>query len=524
MDLTLDKLRATLAECGCCPPPGCCPPLVECRSGFARAASVGFVDPAFSDSSIPYSRQTRYLRRRFDSRSGVAPPPGISDYPDLSGTFSSAEYVVTWSYAKIEEFDQAFNASVAGAYFTGRDCGPDMQTAATLTYRCEITGGWTERYYDVYYDGSDWVRYQTVLKENVLSDAVGEETEDHVAWSEASAAWDAAHPDYPAEVAAYTAAHAVWQAAYDAWSEAYTAWTAAWNAWHEGGETGPEPEEPAPFTDVEPELADPRPAEPEEFYPPCTQKRVITWTEWHLVGGEVVLRPDTEESPNPYTETRYEGYVGGGLGDIPIEEWEDVLELPVTFEEFVALAEAWIATKANFDYASDSGSDACPPGDLCRATKRFYPDPASPWQSDIDIDFFQYRFKLDKCCGWQDIRSEWDTIFYPKEWLDWQIETAALGSGEDPLPEPSRPVKNPRVWTWSGTPPLCPGSSSDSGSTPADHYDYEPMWSPWSATIFVPGGDHEGVVVNRNYQQKCYEAPQQQFPELFGTYDESSDS
>lgn len=521
--LTLDQLRATLAECGCCPPPGCCPPVVECRSGFAVAKSRGFTDPDASISDDLPSRQTRYLRH-IQRRAGVAPPDVIALYfPYIDGgpSYVQNSFTVDWSHSFIQEFSQGFDASVSGAYFAG-GCGPDMSTAPVESYRCEVTGGWTEMYYAE--RGSAFALTNYLARQVIvtLSDAEGEETENHIAWETESAAWDAAHPDYAAEVAAHAVAHPAWVAALDAWNSSYNDWTDAWNAWHEGGEIGDAPVEPDPFTDPEPTLAEPRPTEPPEFYGPCIQKKTTVTTRWEEVGSTVVLTESTEEDPNPSTEVSYSDS-GGGLGDIPYEEWERLYEEPVTFEDFLSLAEAWIATKADFEHASDSGSDACPPGNLCQASKKFYADPAAYWQSQIEIDFFQYRFKHNKCCAWAERRSEWDTIFYPQEWLDWKTATAALGSGDEPIPEPSRPVKNPRAWTWTGTPPRCDDSSS-SESTPTDPYDYEPMWSPWSATIFVPAGNHEGIVVNRNYQQKCYEAPPEEFPDLFGTYDTSSES
>jgi hypothetical protein len=520
--LDLDTLNATLAECGCCEHPSCCPPQIECQSGFGRGESVGFIDPGSDDDRSDSGalgidwKQTRYLRKVF-VETGGGDYTNVEDYPGgSSGSFTSQTLAVTWVKRFIEEYSQAFEASVSGAAGLGF-CGisePEFET------RCEYSGGWVSEIFEPYFADGVWSNFLSQRVTGTISDASGEETAEHIEWEIEAVAWDLAHPDYPAEVAAYEAAHSAWQADYDAWEVTYLAWQEDWNEWDAGGQIGPEPEEPAPFEDPEPTLAAPRPEEPGEFYPECTMKTTTVTTAWERVGGVVQLVEDTEEDPNPRTDISIPGFVEG-ITESSALEYEE----PVTFEAWLALVEAWLATNSNFDHAEDSGFDsqACPPGNGCTATK-IIGRGIDEWQSAIETDFFRFRIKLNKCCAWPAIRSEWSRVMFPQAWLEWLAEVEAA-TGSDPLPtEPAtKPVKTPQVWTWSGVPPRCEDSTSGSDSVPLNPYDHEPMWSPWSLVIALPDG-MEGRIANRNYYQKCYAAPPQRMPEIFGIYEPDSES
>jgi hypothetical protein len=164
---------------------------------------------------------------------------------------------------------------------------------------------------------------------------------------------------------------------------------------------------------------------------------------------------------------------------------------------------------------STSESEPPPPPDPCERPN-CYP-------AVIFATAFQYRFKLNKCCAWRAIRSEWDEVFFPKAYLDWLAETALLSDESDWPENPGGVIVTPKAWVWSGVPPRCDGSSDSPDSSEDNPFDYEPMWSPWSALVKTAAGQ-EGWIELRNYQQKCYEAPPQQMPDVFGVYELADES
>ncbi|MES2923680.1 MAG: hypothetical protein V4819_19150 [Verrucomicrobiota bacterium] len=422
--LTLEKLNASLAECGCCEHPRCCPPLIECQSGFGRSKSVGFINDGTSDDRSDSGfagvdwKQTRYLKKTY-LEVGSSPADTVTDYPGgSSGSYTSRTLAVDWEKRFIEEYDQGFRASASGAYFSGSACD---STEETYSYRCEASGGWTETVYEAYFSAGAWHNRVGTIKVGVIEDIGG-----------------APNPDYPGT-----------------------------------------------------------------FYPPCTLKTTLTETV-HSFG--VPGSPSTLE------------FIPGFLPAGPFTT-SFIYENEVTFEDWVSLVETWLASRMNFDAAEDSGSDGCAPGALCQATKTIYDYSSVDFgQSAMDTDWFRFRIKHNKCCAYTDLRSEWDRVFYSREWLEWFAEVSAL-TGSDPRPEePAKPGRTPQVWTWTGTPPRCDDSASD--SAPLDPYDDETMWSPWSLVISMPDGV-EGSILNRNYQQKCYGTVPDWMPGVFGTYDPS---
>ncbi|MEO5712157.1 MAG: hypothetical protein ABIT37_01605 [Luteolibacter sp.] len=510
MALDLDKLIGTLRECGCCTPPECCAPLIECQSGFARAYRVGFHDPGSdsytgSDYAAEAWRRTRYLRSVAEQH-GISLEPSVVEYPSGGGTYTESTLEADWVIRFIMEYDQGFSAATAGAYFSFGDC---ERTDAVATDRCEYSGGWTSQRFYPYDEGDGWANYLGWQEIGVLDDASGELDPAWTAWEAAAGDWDTAHPDYPGEVADYEAAHATWETD-------YAAYVVAYDAWVEGGSVeGEEPVAP-----VEPTAPDARPPEPAKYYPPCTMRSTITVTLWERSGGETVLIEDTEEAPNPSTTIVIPGSVAGDNSPSVVN-----YESPVTIEEWIALVEEWISPRANFDHAEGSDSLSCPPGNLCRATKAIGDNRS--WLSftgDYHADWFRFRIKLNKCCAWTAIRSEWVRVAYPAVWLDW-LGVKNSTEGSDPVPpEPEeQPEKLVQAWTWTGTPPRC--DESDSGSDANNPFDEEAMWSPFSLVIRLPdGADHQGIIANRNYKQKCYAAPFQAMEEVFGTYEHESES
>ncbi len=253
-------------------------------------------------------------------------------------------------------------------------------------------------------------------------------------------------------------------------------------------------------------------------------KTTHTVTNWERVGGVIQLVESTEEYPNPST---YHVTPGDLQGQPSFADWEFLYEAPVTQEEWLTAAEDWMDALSDFADADDSGSDsaACPPGDLC-AARRYVGAWVDSWQSSIETDFFQYRIKLDKCCGFKSILSGWREVLFTKEYLDWLADVAALGSSDDipPSPEDLEANSPKKQWLWEGAPPLCPEDSSASGyESDYDPFDDEAMWSPWSLTVKL-ARDKQGRIELRNYWQKCYGSLPDFMPAVMGDIDLSDDS
>lgn len=472
----LAEYNALIEQCGCCPAPRCCPPEIECQSGYASIAKRGFLIDDSTDSDD--ATATRYLAKRETWSAGggstySAHPDGVS--PDWeSYTLATS----AWD-ALIQEYSSMMMAGLGGDPAAG-NCYVEE---ADLTTRCEFGGSDTETYYAMSHSTGDWVRYISSVVTHTYTSAEGDETEDHIAWEIEAAAWDVAHPDYAAEHAAWVIEHAAWETAYQAWLD--------------GGEIGDPPEEP-----VEPP---PRPEEPIEFYGSCTCKIVTSQTDYNEDGDIVFIE----------TWTSYYSGVGHpfvSLGTTYAVTYEDA----VTHAEFQAAAAEWVQANYHriYDGVDTSTSSDCAPGASCSAV-RYDPDGQNP--AEWHEEFFRYRIKLNKCCGFRKIASRWLTVFYPETWLDWEARVLAGDSdtGTEPEPGPDREVK---AWAWEGEPPLC----NDSASV-TDPYDDLDMWSPFSLVVFVPTGKF-GMVLNRNYQQKCYEsALWDDMPDVFGT-DEGSAS
>lgn len=510
----LAELNAVLELCGCCPAPRCCPPVIQCQSAVMSAEHVGFFDDTGSASSI--DRATLYRKRRTQDHS--SPYEVRSEFPEygeyVSESFSSSAY-----QASIEQWTYPHRATLNGSCFS--EWGEIEST-------CEFGGSDTFMQFAVAREpeGAGWsyTEYKSYERVQVYSSAEGDITELWHQWETDAAEWDADHPDYPAE-------HAAWEAAHAAWVTDFAAWETAYQEWENGGSVGDPPEPP-----VEPEEPPARPVEPEKFYGPCTAKITMTETSWereyHEGSWRTILTPpaETESGENPYTRIIYKNWGIGNVIDGPITT-DITYEEPMTDVEFAASMEAWFASHVHLVFdaadaeegsASGSGSSPCLPSALCYAKRESYVEFDSRYYSEVA---FRFRIKLDKCCGYKTLKSRWQEVFYPQDWLDWELRVIRGDSnpGDEPMPGPDPSL---RAWSWSGTPPLCGGSSSSSSvSAPLDPYDDPSMWSPFSAVIRVPDGKF-GEVMNRNYQQQCYDSGSlwDDMPDVFGTFETISSS
>lgn len=453
----------------------------------------------------PDWQTTRYLRKRY-TQTGESPPDEISDYPDLSGTYVSTTKENDWVITQIEEYVADSAGDVAGfeGTISGRS-GECHVNSNRLETSCSMTGTQTETRYGVYFESGSWIRYMTERRESVFVDVSGTETEEHQQWELDAADWDATWPGGIAE----------WQAAVDArndWIAAddlYQTWLGDREAWvaEDPENRVPEDYPVPPPPDPGPEPADPgsgRPVEPELNYPPCTYRQDMTISIYDRDG----LVEGTEEVPNPRVVSSAPPFDLQGQ-TAPVLAYE----LPISYYSWQALVDAWIAEHEDITTAEDSQiSDSnCPPESLCHATQRYNPDPDDFLQSEINADWFIFRFKLNKCCGYRSIQSKWLKVLYPQAWLDW-----FAGGTSDPAPEPA-PSATLKAWSWSGTPPLCKGSESG----PPHPYDDPTMWSPWSLPIRCPVA-FEGEIHNRYYHQLCYGKVWDYMPDVFGAYETSA--
>lgn len=517
--LNLASLNALISQCGCCELPRCCPPALECISFNGLAVGVGFL-PEDSDSvsaAVPDWKRTRFLRR-VHTRTGISPPDIVADHPSGTGTYVRKHTDVSWVLKTIEEYERSFEASVGS--LQGGTC---RSVETPLVTRCEASGGFTQTFTAVIYWGGEWVSFTDLVVVSTITEVSGQETAEHLAWEDEYASWLAAHPDYAAEHAAWESAYAVWISDYAAWDAAVEAYQAAVQAWMDGGSVGDPPVSPGD-PPVAPEEPPPAPVEPDEFYPPCTYRQSFQYTYYEYQEGGPVLVESTEESPNPYE------YSTVPISDLQGQDGTELVtsyEMPVTFEEFFAAAESWIDAnieEALDDFIAGGGSDssACTPGSACGARKFSLPDVGSPFQPALQITNSRYRWKLNKCCGYKSILSGWREVFFPLAYMQWYQALAGLGSGDEipPPPVDLEALSAQRQWQWTGTPPLCLGSSS--ASSEVDPYDEESMWSPWSLTLRVPTGQ-EGIMLLRNYFQICYGSIPDVMPGVTGQINLSDD-
>lgn len=535
-ELTLDALQGTLAECGCCPPPSCCPPVVECQSRnmYARVtAFIKYPDSSDSDSDVrpgwlPHYRTKTYRKARNEVVTTTLTFPGPDTHTNGGESYTSETIDYGYTHDFIQEYSDIFEVENGVPHCRFNE--------SVYSYRCTVSGGYLRRSYGAYSTTDTgppvtgtWHTFLAYEEEVTYSDVSGLETDDHLAWEAIytdAATWQGIYDQWEIDQAAYNAwllaksIHDDWEAVRDA----HDAWEAD-PVGDEPPEEGPEPPEEGP----EPTNPGDEPAaEPGEFYPPCTMRTTTTQTSWGtyvLPGGGVGIRLVDNGSDGPDNPlTFHSDSVGGDPGSPnPVFIYSN----EIAFESWLAAVDAFHALSANFDgQESEDSATACTTRDRCSASKYVYRnliEQDGTWNADFQ--WFRYRFKLNKCCAWQDIRSEWDEVLYRQEWLAWRAAMDARGESEstpDPVEPTPAPVKTAKVWTWLGTPPRCPDDSSASSSAPpVDPYDHEPMWSPWSAVVKMPAGEINGIIVNRNYQQKCYEAPPQNFPDVFGIYDDS---
>lgn len=498
---TSDSTTAEPGDCGCCIMPKCCPPQLECQSGVAYVSFEGHLifGESWDSADGPEWERTRYLRLV----TGVEGDDQVTndtymDYdadPPTEVTYARETVTASHYNRVVSEFSQAFSASMNDR------C---LVSSAEFTETCEIGGVRSTSFKAVVHDGGAYYVYESHLEDRVYSSAEGDETPAHISWQVEADAWEALYTDQ----AGFDAAHAAWVSA----TATYDAWTTARDAWvnedpdNRNPEDYPEPEPPAPGD--EPLALSP---EPTKFFGPCDIKCVTTDTYWTW---NYTTHAREFDSTNTYTDYGDSTFLGPS-------HFVTTYETPVTYDEFLVLAGAWVEANRDefFTSMEASASDACVPDTDCYAEN-------AEGTGSLTSRFFRYRWKLNKCCGLYSGLA-WLEVFYQKAFLDWLAEALVDST---PPEAPVIPVTTNKAWEWEGLTrnPDCDNSdSADSVIGPNDPgfdpFDDETRWSPWSLTVSVPTGEF-GRVHLRNLYMSCYRSiygTKPDFIPLYGTYDPS---
>ena len=518
----LAELNAILAQCGCCEMPRCCPPLLECQSLTGGFFVQGYVKPDSGSDSGGIGEV--YLKKGTTSilTGGGTVSGGSASGEDAGDCGYSSS---TWSIDARSFYGHAYTRAYQGGigYDTASSGsgGCPVWPLETPKVFCSASGMSTITHSDTKCwggEGSDppTAEYAvSAVDTYTIDEAEGDLNPDWVAW----------HAEFGE---GYAAAKATY--------EGHLEDVAVYDAWVAAGEIPPAPPLPA---DPPPDMpVDP----PLKFFGPCDFK--VTET--------IDIRPHyfgknsdgTSAEPVPVGEdpTFAEWIAAGapagwgppcsGVGEIvrytdtPLASLSVLAQGPVTHTESTDYEDAvtgteWLAQVAALMAAAEFPNQDCM-GSQCSAFRSLSGDLLT--QAD-DLHFteqiFRYRLKLNKCCGYNTILSGWSEVFLPQAYLDWLLAVDAATSSETPPPCPVdlNDTATLKQWLWSGAPPLCPeDSSSGSSSATLDPYDHEPMWSPWSLTVRVPDLQR-GMVILRNYWQKCYGPLPDEMPLVMGALD-----
>lgn len=517
MKLTVEEYNALLAECGCCPQVRCCPPILECQSLTAQFHRQGYFDFESSDSNPD---DTLYLKRGFAyTRTGTLEEeyaPGPPPYLPTTGGYSKQLWTINETSFRGIEFTRSYHGGIGNGGSSPSDC-PSWGVESGTEPSCTSEGSSEKKtYFSHTYGGPvTVVPGQTTNYLWTIEDAEGDTTEAFTAW----------RTEFPSD-GAYDAA----VAAYQAYLAAYGAWEIEYQAWLDGGEVG-EPPEP-PETVWEPA------SRPTEFYPKCWFKVICTIqifphyfgynsdgssAEPEISGSDYDFADWIEdqgdgEPPQSGTGSFVVGYYNSALflpspsGAVDTEE-QTYLE-PVTLEE-------WKDTVQGLIDAAEFPDTGCME-EICGAYREFIIAPNVTETRNLER-IFRYRWKLDKCCGFKEVLSGWRQVFFPLSYIRWWESLALLDSG-DPIPPPPvdlDALATKRQWLWTGDPPGCV-DSDESDSIVPDHYDHEPMWSPWSLVVKIAPGEEGRIVLDR-YWQRCNGPLLDVMPEVTGARNLSDD-
>jgi hypothetical protein len=129
-------------------------------------------------------------------------------------------------------------------------------------------------------------------------------------------------------------------------------------------------------------------------------------------------------------------------------------------------------------------------------------DPCSTSFSGVRIAKSRFRWVVPPEHGGSYFRIDWDEVFYPQSFLDWQ-------SNSEPLPPPVIPTLTAKSWEWNGEAlGECCGDPPDSSEDRMNNPDRRSPWGVIEAPI------SQGRVEIANVRYICYRSPYGQKPNL----------
>lgn len=453
----------TAVDCCACGIPECDAPRKQCESISVSVSSTGHVNPA---DEVWKRYKKFYIDYGFTTS-----PTDPSAFIDSASSFHSENGT---------EYDQLYSITFENP---GDGCENIIPVETVI---CIETGSKTYSSYEGTGDPPE--RGDQIYGfERHRINREGTETEEHSAWEDTwtdSATWQAAHDEWVIAHAAWVEAHAAWQAALDEWNEIYLEWVDAYNAWDTGGQIGPAPEEPAPFTDEEPEEPPEPDAEPDELYGPCSFADVTTETNYTVEPAETSTV--TEGASDRDGATSYSNFAPA---DTTYTSLGDIYDLPVTYAEWKSSVQAALTTALDFDTCENSGTDCL---SAITYTPAEEPDPEAG-EVSATATKARYRFGIPSGYPRSTWEMQWDEVFFPAGY-DATIDDPGV-TPPDPLPEgwehpqipdpeaPPPTLVSARSWTWGG----------DTGE-------------PWSDWFEIPIPEEPGETRPVNVMVKCYKS------------------
>lgn len=459
MIITTSQDRDDVDCCGC-GMTGCDAPRKQCESISVVAGSAGYVNP--EDETWK-----RYKKNYVDY--GFTTSAIDTDFVDSSSSFHSENG---------SEFDKVYSITFENS---SEEC-PNIVPLETII--CVETGSKTFTNYESTGDPPERGDKISEYEQHRIN-REGTETEEHSAWEETwtdQETWQAAYDAWVIDHAAWGVDHAAWQEALDEWNVTYLEWVDAYNAWDTGGQVGPAPEEPAPFTDPEPEEPTEPDAEPDELYGPCSFADVETQTDHTVTPAETTTITINAEDRDGATS--YSNFVESTISYTSLGE---IYDLPVTYAEWKSVVQTALDTELDFASCTPDGSD-------CKSFITFDPSEEPEVEhGNVSASATKARYRFGTPSGYS--RSvwemQWDEYFFPDGW-DATINDPEV-TPPDPLPED---WEHPQIPDPAATPPSLVAAKSwtwggDTGN-------------PWSDWFEIPIPTEPGETRPVNVLVKCY--------------------
>lgn len=196
--------------------------------------------------------------------------------------------------------------------------------------------------------------------------------------------------------------------------------------------------------------------------------------------------------------------IGGGATYISEQEVQYTDSVSDRNTELVSVTNNLIANKkANPEFAATGlfTGENCTAGFIVHADTSLCATISPPQPVDITRTHVDFRWTVPPEHEGSYYRIDWDEVFFPKAFLDWQNNPAG--------PPPVLPTLTPKSWEWTGTAlgPCC-GEETD---TYEDRLADETRKSPWGV---MPPPDEAGEKQICNVRVLCYRSAYTKLPWL----------